>query len=107
MPCAQPISSSFRLNIKSTQEVLTIFVLTYGSKKIKLCQCLQSTYCSTIVKHAADDRKTINVVNLDPAAEYFDYEPLVDIRELIHLDDAMDDADLKFGPNGGLVFCME
>jgi hypothetical protein len=23
------------------------------------------------------------------------------------LDDVMDDADLKFGPNGGLVFCME
>ncbi|XP_021921751.1 GPN-loop GTPase 3 isoform X2 [Zootermopsis nevadensis] len=69
--------------------------------------CGKSTYCSTIVKQAADDRKTIDVVNLDPAAEYFDYQPLVDIRELIHLDDAMDDADLKFGPNGGLVFCME
>ena len=69
--------------------------------------CLQSTYCSTIVQHAADKKKTVDVVNLDPAAEYFDYQPLVDIRELIHLDDAMDDADLKFGPNGGLVFCME
>ncbi|KDR18495.1 GPN-loop GTPase 3 [Zootermopsis nevadensis] len=73
----------------------------------KTINVFQSTYCSTIVKQAADDRKTIDVVNLDPAAEYFDYQPLVDIRELIHLDDAMDDADLKFGPNGGLVFCME
>lgn len=30
-----------------------------------------------------------------------------DIRELIHLDDAMEDESLRFGPNGGLVFCME
>ena len=31
----------------------------------------------------------------------------VDVRELISLNDAMDDDELKFGPNGGLVFCME
>nr|QBH74277.1 hypothetical protein [Brunneria borealis] len=67
----------------------------------------KSTYCSTMVKHAADERKAIDVVNLDPAAEYFEYQPLADIRELIHLDDAMEDEDLKFGPNGGLVFCIE
>ncbi|XP_012274639.1 GPN-loop GTPase 3 [Orussus abietinus] len=67
----------------------------------------KSTYCSTMHKHAADDRKVVDVVNLDPAAEYFDYEPLLDIRDLIHLDDAMEDDTLKYGPNGGLVFCME
>lgn len=67
----------------------------------------KSTYCSAVVQHASDANKVIEVVNLDPAAEYFNYEPLADIRELIHLDDAMEDEDLKFGPNGGLVFCME
>lgn len=67
----------------------------------------KSTYCSTLVRHAADARRTIDVVNLDPAAEFFDYEPMVDIRELIHVDDAMQDEDMHFGPNGGLVFCME
>ncbi|XP_075231770.1 GPN-loop GTPase 3 [Lycorma delicatula] len=67
----------------------------------------KSTYCSNLVRHAEDARKIIRVVNLDPAAEYFDYEPMVDIRELIHVDDAMEDEDMKFGPNGGLVFCME
>ena len=46
-------------------------------------------------------------MNLDPAAESFDYDPLIDIRELINVDDAMEDKDLHFGPNGGLVFCME
>lgn len=30
-----------------------------------------------------------------------------DIRELIEVDDVMEDESLRFGPNGGLVFCME
>lgn len=47
------------------------------------------------------------MVNLDPAAEHFSYEPLIDIRELIELDDAMEDEELHYGPNGGLVFCIE
>ncbi|KAI4473272.1 hypothetical protein M0802_016207 [Mischocyttarus mexicanus] len=67
----------------------------------------KSTYCSIMQRHAADEMKTIEVVNLDPAAEHFDYEPFVDIRELIELDDAMEDEQMRYGPNGGLVFCME
>ena len=67
----------------------------------------KSTYCSTLVKHAEVSRRRVHVINLDPAAESFDYEPTVDVRELIGLSDAMEDDELKFGPNGGLVFCME
>jgi len=67
----------------------------------------KSTYCSVIQKHAQLCKKNVRVVNLDPAAEFFDYDMAADIRELISLEDAMDDDDLKFGPNGGLVFCME
>jgi len=69
--------------------------------------CGKSTYCANIQQHAADDNRIINVVNLDPAAEHFEYQPLVDIRELINLDDAMNDEELHYGPNGGLVFCLE
>lgn len=67
----------------------------------------KSTYCSVIQKHAQICRKTARVINLDPAAEFFDYEMASDIRDLISLEDAMEDDDLKFGPNGGLIFCME
>ncbi|XP_013188332.1 GPN-loop GTPase 3 [Amyelois transitella] len=67
----------------------------------------KSTYCSTMVKHASTTNRLIDVVNLDPAAEHFSYDPIVDIRGLIHLSDAMEDDELKFGPNGGLVFCLE
>jgi len=67
----------------------------------------KSTYCSALVSHAQDCKRTINVVNLDPAAEVFNYQPVADIRDLIHIDDVMEDEELKFGPNGGLVFAME
>ena len=36
--------------------------------------------------------------------EYFNYQPIADIRDLIQVDDVMEDDELKFGPNGGLVF---
>ncbi|KAF8063789.1 gpn3 [Scenedesmus sp. PABB004] len=47
----------------------------------------------------------MHCVNLDPAAEAFNYPVSVDIRDLISLDDAM--TELQLGPNGGLLYCME
>ncbi|KAG5680591.1 hypothetical protein PVAND_010087 [Polypedilum vanderplanki] len=67
----------------------------------------KSTYCTTMQRHAADSGRIIEIVNLDPAAEVFEYQPFVDIRDLIHLDDAMEDEELHYGPNGGLIFCLE
>ncbi|GAB2271005.1 hypothetical protein Dimus_005859 [Dionaea muscipula] len=49
--------------------------------------------------------RTMHVVNLDPTAERFDYHVALDIRELISLEDAMEE--LGLGPNGGLIYCME
>lgn len=46
-----------------------------------------------------------HLVNLDPAAEATQYEFTVDIRDLISLDDVMEE--LEYGPNGGLVYCFE
>jgi hypothetical protein len=59
---------------------------------------------------------------MDPAAEEFEYNSLfgkyemlfaslclihlhIDIRDLISLSDVMEE--LNYGPNGGLVYCME
>lgn len=44
-------------------------------------------------------------MNLDPAAESFQYEPSIDIKDLISLEDVM--GELGYGPNGGLVYCFE
>lgn len=49
--------------------------------------------------------RSIKVVNLDPAAEVFKYRCDMDIRDMISLDDVQEL--MNFGPNGGLVYCME
>ncbi|KAK2716566.1 GPN-loop GTPase 3-like isoform X2 [Artemia franciscana] len=81
--------------------------MKYAQIVIGPAGCGKSTYCSTIQKHGEAANRTIEVVNLDPAAEYFDYSASGDIRDLISVDDVMEDEDLKLGPNGGLVFCMQ
>lgn len=67
----------------------------------------KSTYCAALQKHAETMNRIINVVNLDPAAEAFSYDSLIDVRDLIQVDDVMQAEDMDFGPNGALVFCME
>lgn len=47
----------------------------------------------------------MHLFNLDPAAENFDVQPEIDIRDLISLEDVMDE--LSLGPNGGLIYCFE
>ncbi|KDO43250.1 GPN-loop GTPase 3 isoform X2 [Citrus sinensis] len=65
----------------------------------------KSTYCSSLYRHCETVRRTMHIVNLDPAAENFDYPVAMDIRELISLEDVMEE--LGLGPNGGLIYCME
>ena len=36
----------------------------------------QSTYCTTILQHCENVQRSVQVVNLDPAAEHFDYPVL-------------------------------
>ncbi|CAJ0928626.1 unnamed protein product, partial [Mesorhabditis belari] len=67
----------------------------------------KSTYCNTIYNHCLNVGRHVMCVNLDPACEHFNYPASVDIRDLISLDDVLEDEELTFGPNGALVFCME
>jgi len=53
-------------------------------------------------------KRSSYVINFDPACDDFKYDPIIDIRDLITLDDVTDpDEDLRLGPNGGLVYCLE
>jgi GTPase SAR1 family protein len=65
----------------------------------------KSTYCETIKNHCDAINRSVHVVNLDPAAEEFKYPVSADVRDLITLDDVM--QELQLGPNGGLLYCME
>jgi hypothetical protein len=42
-------------------------------------------------------------MNLDPGAEDLPYEPAIDIRDLVSVDDVKE----ELGPNGALVYCFE
>ncbi len=69
----------------------------------------KSTYCQAMQYHAGTlggaRKRTIHVANLDPAAEDFGYQLAFDIRDLISVEEVMEE--LGLGPNGGLVYCME
>ena len=64
-----------------------------------------STDCEVLRTHMATLNRRVHVVNLDPAAEHFRYPVAADIRDLISLEDVM--REMKLGPNGGLIYCME
>lgn len=65
----------------------------------------KTTFCSALITHLRNNRRSCFYVNLDPAAEEFDHEPDLDIKDLISLEDVMEEMGL--GPNGGLIYCFE
>ncbi|KIX08432.1 uncharacterized protein Z518_03088 [Rhinocladiella mackenziei CBS 650.93] len=65
----------------------------------------KTTFCTAMIQHLQHSRRSCFYVNLDPAANDFAYEPDLDIRDLISLEDVMEEMSL--GPNGGLIFCFE
>ncbi|PHH67216.1 hypothetical protein CDD81_2985 [Ophiocordyceps australis] len=65
----------------------------------------KSTFCAALITHLQLNRRSAFYVNLDPAAETFEHQPDLDIKELISLRDVMEE--LKLGPNGGLIYCFE
>jgi len=65
----------------------------------------KTTFCSSLIQHLKSNRRSCFYVNLDPAAEEFAFEPDVDIKDLITLEDVMEE--LHLGPNGGLIYCFE
>jgi hypothetical protein len=65
----------------------------------------KSTYCSQLNEHFISLNRRLNIVNFDPAADYFDYPLSLNVKDLVNLDDVMNE--LNLGPNGGLMYCME
>jgi len=65
----------------------------------------KSTFCASLITHLQNNRRSCFYVNLDPAAESFSHEPDLDIKDLISLEDVMEEMGL--GPNGGLIYCFE
>ncbi|KAI9892555.1 MAG: ATP binding protein [Vezdaea aestivalis] len=65
----------------------------------------KTTFCAALIRQLKASRRSCFYINMDPAAETFEFEPDLDIRDLITLEDVMDE--LYMGPNGGLIYCFE
>ncbi|KAL0210983.1 hypothetical protein P9112_009281 [Eukaryota sp. TZLM1-RC] len=67
--------------------------------------CGKSTYAHAVQQFLSEFDRKVTVVNLDPANENILYDCTIDIRDLIDIDQIMDDQDL--GPNGALLFAFD
>ncbi|KIY94452.1 hypothetical protein MNEG_13509 [Monoraphidium neglectum] len=77
----------------------------YAQLVIGPAGCGKSTYCEHLWNHCQAIGRPIHCVNLDPAAEAFGYPISIDIRDLVSLEDVMEEMGL--GPNGALLAAME
>lgn len=65
----------------------------------------KTTYCCSMSQLLKKLGRKVVVINLDPANDLMAYKPDIDIRNLIVLEEVMDQC--KLGPNGALLYCME
>ena len=65
----------------------------------------KSTYVSALQEHCSNNGRQIHVCNLDPGADHFNYDVAFDIRDLISVEDVMEE--LELGPNGANIYCHE
>ncbi|KAF3062080.1 GPN-loop GTPase 2 [Daldinia childiae] len=65
----------------------------------------KSTYCDGMHQFMSAIGRECSVVNLDPANDHTSYPCALDIRDLITLEEIMNDDQL--GPNGGILYAFE
>ncbi|CAZ79217.1 unnamed protein product [Tuber melanosporum] len=65
----------------------------------------KSTYCNGMYQFMSAIGRKCSIVNLDPANEKTTYPCALDVRELITLEEVMDEEGL--GPNGGIMYALE
>lgn len=85
--------------------LILILVMKVGHVVMGPAGSGKSTYCLEIYKNLISTKKTIKVINLDPSVENQECPNSIDIRDLIRIEDVMEEFSL--GPNGALIFCME
>jgi GTPase SAR1 family protein len=65
----------------------------------------KSTYCDGMQQFMGAIERKCSVVNLDPANDHTSYQPALDVRDLVTIDEIMEQETL--GPNGGVLFALE
>ena len=65
----------------------------------------KTTYVNGLSQFLPAIERPITIINLDPACDQLPYNPHIDIRELITVNDVMEEYNL--GPNGSMLYCFE
>lgn len=65
----------------------------------------KSTYCDGMHQFLGAIGRKASVVNLDPANDKTSYPCALDVRDLVTLEEIMEEDTL--GPNGGVLYAME
>ncbi|KAE9966569.1 hypothetical protein BLS_006930 [Venturia inaequalis] len=65
----------------------------------------KSTYCDGMHQFMSAIGRRASVVNLDPANDHTSYPTALDVRDLVTLDEIMNNEAL--GPNGGVLYALE
>ncbi|KZF19371.1 hypothetical protein L228DRAFT_254373 [Xylona heveae TC161] len=65
----------------------------------------KSTYCDGMQQFMSAIGRKCSVVNLDPANDHTSYPCALDVRDLVTLDEIMEEENL--GPNGGILYALE
>ncbi|EPE28382.1 P-loop containing nucleoside triphosphate hydrolase [Glarea lozoyensis ATCC 20868] len=65
----------------------------------------KSTFCNGMQQFMSAIGRKCSVVNLDPANDHTGYPCAIDVRDLIKLEDIMEEDEL--GPNGGVLYALE
>ena len=58
-----------------------------------------------MLEHCESIGRSAHLINFDPAADTFVHPPSKDIRDLVSVDEVMEE--LQYGPNGGLIYALE
>ncbi|KAL3427404.1 ATP binding protein [Phlyctema vagabunda] len=65
----------------------------------------KSTFCNGMQQFMSAIGRKCSIVNLDPANDQTNYPCAIDVRDLIKLEDIMEEDEL--GPNGGVLYALE
>lgn len=65
----------------------------------------KSTYCNGMQQFMGAVGRKASVVNLDPANDQTSYDPAIDVRALVTIEDIMKNDEL--GPNGSVLYALE
>jgi GTPase SAR1 family protein len=96
--------SSLELFLSRTHSVNTI-AMPFAQLVIGPPGSGKSTYCDGMQQFMTAIERKCSVVNLDPANDHTSYEPALDVRDLVTIDEIMEQETL--GPNGGVLYALE